>query len=235
MKLTFRILSVLLIVTSTCLNAEEKEFSLEVGDTWVYDNIVYQWGDTMSVNSDTLCVLGKYKDFFKYSYGFSHIDLVNYTGGMLLSYGFIQLADTIYGYIQHGDSLFNGEPTILESDTIMFDNPIILAIFKADEGSFKIDTSSQIFRFPDGKTDFFVFQEDGYRYKNDQYNVNVVRFNSSCPAVSCRYTYYSYFGKIYEKSMSRNGERIVQEMFLNKFMKNYTMKKLKISENARYF
>ena len=219
------------VINSTNL---PKKFPLKTGNTWVYKNLVYSKCDTICTY-DTLCILGKYKDYYKYTEGYGRISLVKNKYRKLLSYGYIQLSDTIHGIISGNDTTSYKEPIILKADTIYYGKPLIKAIFTIDTGYVSIDTLSQKFMFSSHIDSFHVSIERDYKYKNNSYDSYVFRYLSKCPGVYCRYDYYTKIGLVYNKAISKNKKNIVQEIILENVLKDYYMKNIRTSENNKYY
>jgi hypothetical protein len=238
-KLVLKIISIFTLLLF--LNCNKKisnkydlpeKFPLKVGNTWIYKNLIYTPKDTV-LTYDTLCVIGKYKDFYEYTYGYSKIRLVKNEAGKFLSFGYIQLADTIHGSIFNGDSFYYEQPRILNSDTVLFKKPRIIAIFNIDTGYVDIDTSK--YALPKGEDSLHLSIKKNYKFNNKFYDAYVIRYISSCPGVYCRYLYYTRLGKVYEKSISKDKKDVVQEIILDKFVENYHLKNLKFSNSKKYY
>ena len=238
MKLILKIISILtLLLFLSCNKKSDKydlpeKFPLRIGNTWIYKNIIYTPKDTV-VSYDTLCILGKYKDYYEYTYGYSKIRLVKNEAGKLLSFGYIQLPDTIHGIIESGDSVKFPQPRILKSDTVIYKKPKILAFFNVDTGYVEIDTSNYANR--NGEDAPYLSIKKNYKFKNHFYDAYVIRYIAACPGVYSRYYYFTKLGQVYMRAISKDKKRVVQELILEKFLKNYHLKNLKFSENKNYF
>ena len=209
-----------------------EEFPLKVGNTWIYKKYFYSNNDT-TCTVDTLCVLGKYEDYYKYSGSFGRFELVNNQSGKFLSYGYIQLADTIHGNIVNGDSIPYPKPIIFKADTVLFERPRILAIFTADTGYVDIDTAK--YTFVENSDSFHVSIKKGYEFQNNTYDAYVYRYKAACPGIYCRFSYYTGIGVVYESSILQHTRKVGQEIFLERFIENHTMKNIKISDHAECY
>ena len=96
-----------------------EKIPLKIGNTWIYKNLIYTPRDTV-ITYDTLCVLGKYKEYYEYTAGYSKLKLVKNESGRFLLFGYIQLADTIHGSIFNSDTFYYKEPRIISPDTVLF-------------------------------------------------------------------------------------------------------------------
>ena len=109
-----------------------------------------------------------------------------------------------------------------------------MAIFNIDTGYVEVDTIGK-YILPNGIDSFHVSIIKDYQFQDNKYDTYVYRHISSCPSVYCRYEYYTCIGEVYTKAISKNKRDIVQEIILEKFIDNYYMKNLRISENMKYY
>lgn len=80
------------------------EFPLKIGQKWIYDRTYYSAGEVDSVQTDTLFIVGKWDDYYLYSWNPSeYFSLVRNYDNKLVNFGSILItnADTLFHQIPY--------------------------------------------------------------------------------------------------------------------------------------
>jgi len=208
---------------------------LETGNAWIYKNITYNpYGLTLSVEYDTVNIIGKYQDYYKSVTNTGRIALVNRKDNKYLTYGYIQPADTIHGRIRDGDSVKYSQARIFKQDTVFLDKPVVTAIFNSDTGYISEESMGNDYTFTDYKDSFHVSTKKDFKFKGENIHVYIYSYRTGHSGYKS-YKYYGRMGLIYQKTIGSIKNIIIDERILIDTLNNFYLKNIKSSDSNRYF
>lgn len=243
LKLGFTIFITMLYLNCHFSSKETKKLDslpdslpLKPGNAWIYKHIRYiPYGLTLSVEYDTINIIGKYQDYYKRVTNCGRIVLVNNKNNKYITYGYIQPADTIHGRIRDKDSIKYSQARIFKQDTFLLDKPVVTAIFNSDTGYIPEDSLSANYTFSEHRDSFHITIQENFEYMGDSQPVYIISYSSQCPAVSKRYNYYGKQGLLYYKAVGNYKDIIVEEKFLVDTLHDFYLKNMKVSNSKKYF